>query len=150
MGIDWTKLGLAVSMLVSISSLVGVIIALRKTPHEIKQTDATTGSIDAQTDAMTAETSGKYIEMANKAAERALKLDERIKILEDENAEQSKKMRFMQGEINKLVELNDELSRSNKKLEVRQEAVYDWALQLSDQVVELNGIPIKPKFELPV
>lgn len=143
MTIDWTTLGLIVSMIVSLLSLGGVIVALRKAPHEIEQTDA-------QTDAITAETSQRYIEMANLAAERALKLDERIKTLEKENSEQSSTMRYMQGEINKLVVLNAKLSESNKKLEMGQKAVYSWAQKLSDQVILLNGIPIKPNFELPV
>jgi len=124
-------IGLIVSSLVSLGSLAGVIVALKKVPHETKQTDAQTASIDAQTESTDAETARKYLDIANLAAERALKLDERVKCLEKENADLRKSLRDMQITIDDSV--------------VERNSLKDWATRLTHQVISLNGKPVEYK-----
>lgn len=116
-------------------AVIGMIVAIRKSPHEIR-------SIDAQTDVSEANTAEKYQQIADRAAERALKLDEQIVQLQEISQRQSGEIRKMKAENSQLSKTVEFQGVEIKKLQVENDELRVWSARLTQQVIDAGGIPI--------
>ena len=104
-----------VAIISVIGSLLAIVIALKKAPHETKE-------IDSHTENQDADTASKYQDIADRAAVRALGLEVRVNELECEVAK-----------------LKDE----NRRQHSENADLRDWAERLTHQVQSLGGDPMK-------
>lgn len=122
-------------------SLIGVYIALRRAPFEFRK-------LGTAADASKADTAGKYQEIADRAAERALKLDEQVVQLQTISQKQGGEIRALRTENDQMRETINEQGCEIRGLRNDNTELRVWSARLTQQVIELNGIPVPMRIKI--